>query len=262
MRRLFILFVLLLCAHVVDSVKNGFVDDSPRKHYYRHKGTEESRESILKKYTGHIAWMNWRQLVRTVTVAQCTLLEHDASSILPRDNSNEMKKKSQGIKFLTTARSASPSPICHLPIFLFFHRNDCPACKSLVQELGKSAEFELLSEYMTMVATETMEDMTEYYPYPKPHVYRDVGRTHGMRKKTRMRKEESDAIKQAFAGQGEYFPRIYFLFPQNGTLMPIVNSAMDADPGHLNFYHEPSSLIESMMLALQMMNGAVSFADL
>ncbi|KAH9597914.1 hypothetical protein LSM04_006385 [Trypanosoma melophagium] len=261
MQRFFIVFVLLFCTHVIGSVRSDFVKDSPRKHYNRYKGTEESQDNILRKYTGHIAWMKWRQLVRSVTAAQCTLIEHDGSSILSRDNSNTIKKDYE-MRLLTTARSASHSAICHLPILLFFHRNDCPACQSLLQALGKSAEFELLSEYMTMVAVDTLEDMTGYYPYPKPHFYRDVFRANGRRRKTRMRREEADAVQEAFAGQGEYFPRIFFLFPQNGSTMPIVNGGLESDPTHLHFYHEPSSLVQSMMLALQIMNKAVSFSDL
>ncbi|ESL06270.1 hypothetical protein TRSC58_06058 [Trypanosoma rangeli SC58] len=175
--------------------------------------------------------------------------------------SSEVNEEKE-VRFLAEARSESFNELCHRPIMLLFYRDDCSACHALLQGLGNSAEFELLSEYMTMVVADSMVDITEKYPYPQPHFRNHSLFFHGGRRGKVLKMKEAEAVQEAFAGQGEYFPRVFFIFPQNGSVMPIFNQGEDSNPSFLHFYHETSSLLHSMMVALWTMNEAVNFSEL
>lgn len=256
MWRLFFMFLYLFFASASgrkDSLGEGL-----------HMGNDNNIQTDdLREFTGHISWISWKELVRSTTAARCTMLSNDTyfgSAVGVQKSATDIENSEPG---LSSFRSASFNKLCHIPIMLLFHKGDCPGCNILLQKLGNSTEFELLSDYMTMVAAHSVEEMIIDYPYPRPYLKDDMLLLSESRKKEKKLKgEKADAVRKALAGQGEYFPRIYFLFSHNGSVMPIVNQGSDSDSMHLHFYLETTSLLRSMMLALQTMNEAVDFSEL
>ncbi|RNF06580.1 uncharacterized protein Tco025E_07531 [Trypanosoma conorhini] len=209
-----------------------------------YKSDQESvGANALQQFTGHIPWIGWRQLVRTVTAARCTLLVSTVAASHAGVGDAAGRVEEIETHLLAGARSESLNELCHRPIMLLFYRDDCSACHALLQDLGNSAEFELLSEYMTMVFAESMVDLTENYPYPLPHFRNDSLFLHRGSRKGKLRMGEAETVREAFAGQGEYFPRVFFIFPQNGSVMPIFNQGVDSNPSFPNFYPETSFII-------------------
>ncbi|EKF27846.1 hypothetical protein MOQ_008421 [Trypanosoma cruzi marinkellei] len=258
-----LLIFALFFSFCVTSTAKSVSKDGSRDRRSKYRSDDEGvGVTAMQKFAGHIPWIEWRQLIRIVTAARCTLLSSlaapSASGATDLPGGGGEKK----MHSLAAAQSESLNEICHRPIMLLFHQHECPACHALLKNLGISAEFELLSEYMTMVVAESLEEMTEKYPYPLPYFQNDSLFLNKSRRKGKLRKEEAEALREAFAGQGEYFPRVFFVFPQNGSAMPIFNEEGDSDPAHPHFYHEASSLVRSMMVALWTMNKAVSFSEL
>ncbi|RNE97610.1 hypothetical protein TraAM80_09234 [Trypanosoma rangeli] len=262
MWRWFLISTLFFYACIIISAKRIF-EDGPRDRNARHNSDHAGTQTnALQKFTSHISWIEWRQLVRNIAVARCTLLKRTvASSRSGVSDSSEVDEEEE-MRLLAGARSESFNELCHRPIMLLFYRDDCSACHALLQGLGNSAEFELLSEYMTMVVADSMVEITENYPYPQPHFRNDSLFFHGGRRKNILQMKETEAVQEGFAGQGEYFPRVLFIFPQNGSVMPIFNQGEDSNPSFLHFYHETSSLLHSMMVALWTMNEGVNFSEL
>ncbi|KEG08406.1 hypothetical protein DQ04_07261010 [Trypanosoma grayi] len=266
MQRLLLLwlyFGLLWCTSLV-SVAESNSKGGSRDHYrwYTRDG-EDIQKDLLRQYTRHIPWIKWNQLVHSVTRAQCTLLKGSSSYYsIGQDVKTHTVGEDAVWHFLATSRSASSNKMCHLPIMLLFHQNGCPACQELLDDVGKSAEFELLSEYMTLVSAKTLDDTIRHYPYPQPRIGGNFSFRRRDRKRKELKKGKANVMRETFAGQGEYFPRVFFLFPHNGSVMPIFNQGMNIDPSYLHFYHDAPSLVRSMMSALRMMNEAVDFSEL
>ncbi|EAN90736.1 hypothetical protein, conserved [Trypanosoma cruzi] len=257
-----LIFALFFSVCVTITAKSVSKDGS-RDRRSPYKSDDEGVEvTAMQKFAGHIPWIEWRQLIRIVTAARCTLLSTLAAPSASGSTDLPGTGGDKKMHSLAAAHSESSNEICLRPIMLLFHQHECLACHALLKNVGISAEFELLSEYMTMVVAESLEDITEKYPYPLPHFHNDSLFVNRGRRKGKLRREEAEALREAFAGQGEYFPRVFFVFPQNGSVMPIFNEEGDSDPAHPHFYHEATSLVRSMMVALWTMNKAVSFSEL
>nr|CCC91499.1 conserved hypothetical protein [Trypanosoma congolense IL3000] len=218
-----------------------------------------AKSSVLGRHVGHIPWVSWSQLVHSVTAARCTLLSN--GSLL--DRSAAFKDISEHDPYLlSTARSISSDTVCHLPIFLFFHNEKCPVCRLLIDEISTNPEFELLSEYMTMVSVETLDDLIHTYPYPRPRLYGMSPLSRGSGRRLGLSVREKELLQKTLAPQGEYVPRVFFLFPHNGSVMPVFNKGPDSDSSHLHFYSKVESLLGSMVSAIRIMDKKVNVYNL
>ncbi|AAZ12451.1 hypothetical protein, conserved [Trypanosoma brucei brucei TREU927] len=232
---------------------------------YRGHGTQNTRSgtsstsSTLVRHTGHIPWVNWPQLVHRVSVARCTVLSNGFSGDV---NANDTYDGQRDLHLLATSRSQSPIALCHLPVFIFFHKENCPACRMLIEELGVSPEFELLSEYMTMVSAETVDEILRSSPYPRPAFGEIHPRLRGNKRRTKQNGKGEDEMIKAMSPQGEYYPRVLFLFPHNGSVMPVFNNGLDHDSAHIHFYGRAKSLLRGMMSAIRIMDAKVDFDEL
>ncbi|KAG8342378.1 hypothetical protein TRVL_06795 [Trypanosoma vivax] len=255
----FILFVGLYLSSLIELTSAGRVRRNSGDFNDRGAGySSGTANDPLTKYLGHLPWLEWRQLIRRVSAARCTVLSRDASQLGTQWN-DTTHSDGVGAQLLREARSLYPDRICHLPIFLLFSKNGCSACTELFSKLGSSVEFELLSEYMTLVYAESIKDLRKTGLYPRPSFFSDSHLNH--RKHSLFKQNEND-IWKAFALQGEYFPRILFIFPHNGTVMPVFNSGLDSDTDHFHFYREVNSLLKSMLAALRVMNKDIDVSEL
>ncbi|XP_012276071.1 thioredoxin domain-containing protein 12-like [Orussus abietinus] len=108
------------------------------------------------------------------------------------------------------------------PIFVFIQRSTCPACKHLKSKFVKSLKLSELSSRFVMVNVDNGPDSV---------------RNRGV-----------------FHPDGKYVPRILFFTPE-GRLLREAYNRHARDPKYKYFYSNPSHVIETMLMVLQILGA-------
>lgn len=103
------------------------------------------------------------------------------------------------------------------PLMVVIHKSYCPACKSLKSWFSKSDRIQSLSYKFVMVNIQT--DQGETVP-------------------------ELDV-------DGRYVPRVFFLRPEDGSILTDVVNDVNGNPAYKYFYYDEESLLKSMIKTLQ-----------
>lgn len=111
------------------------------------------------------------------------------------------------------------------PIMLVIHKTWCPACKQMRKKFEQSAEIEALSEHFVMSHAE----------------------------------DDDEPSDERYAPNGAYSPRILFINPESGDLLPITNPA-GTDPASPHFYGSAPEVVRGMVACLVHTSG-VSHLD-
>lgn len=111
------------------------------------------------------------------------------------------------------------------PIMLIIHKTWCPACKQMRKKFEQSAEIEALSEHFVMSHAE----------------------------------DDDEPSDERYAPNGAYSPRLLFINPENGDLLPITNPAA-SDPSSPHFYGSAPEVVRGMVACLVHTSG-VSHLD-
>ncbi|XP_018341476.1 PREDICTED: thioredoxin domain-containing protein 12-like [Trachymyrmex septentrionalis] len=110
--------------------------------------------------------------------------------------------------------------ISRKPIFLLIHKPGCPTCEKLKPRFTNSIKILNLSQHFVMVS---------------------------------MKKDEISAQDEAkFEPDGTYVPRILFFTSDGKFMKDVYNRHSKANDKYKYFYNNPSQIIDSMILALEL----------
>ena len=156
--------------------------------------------------------MGWNSLIANVLFAVTVLAI--ATPGLGYSKPNVPRWNREHIAWVPWADAIATATREDKPIMMVIHKTWCPACLMLGEDVQNSAEIELLSEYFVMADVE----------------------------------DDDEPPDKKYAIQGQYNPRILFLYP-NGDVADIINET--GEPQHLHFYPDVPSLVQSMLRALR-----------
>ncbi|CAB4005826.1 Thioredoxin domain-containing 12, partial [Paramuricea clavata] len=149
---------------------------------------------------------------KDIVTSMKAVLEKEKKTVTPLD-----RGFNDNIKWMTFDDAEKESRASGKPMMVLIHKTWCGSCKILRPKFAASKDIEVLSERFVMVNTEDDEE-------PKD---------------------------SAYAVDGAYIPRIYFVEP-SGRVMDEIWNKETSFPDNKYYYGEPDHIVRSMKLVMEM----------